>query len=173
MKYALLLYDNPAAWENVDEALGQELYAEYVAVSKDSNAFGGAELAPRGKTVRLQDGDYVVTDGPFAETKEVLSGLHPVEADSEEQALGRAKRTRSTRRSGGPLDARPRRVERWKSGQCARCPWRSPDSRGRVPRALGPVGRHPRPRPRRHRPRRGRGAGGVRDRGRPLAARRG
>jgi hypothetical protein len=108
MKYALLLYDVPDAWQNVDEAEMQELYEAYVAVSRDSNAYGGAELVPgdQAKTVRLRDGEPLVTDGPFAETKEVLSGLYLVEAESEEQALEWAKRIPTVSRMGGAVEVR-------------------------------------------------------------------
>jgi hypothetical protein len=108
MKYALLLYDVPDAWADVDETQMQELYEAYVAVSRDSNAYGGAELAPgaTAKTVRLRDGEPLVTDGPSAETKEVLSGLYLVEADSEEQALEWAKRIPTVSHMGGAVEVR-------------------------------------------------------------------
>jgi hypothetical protein len=108
MKYALLLYDVPSAWEGVDEAQMQELYEAYVAVNRDTNAFGGAELHPAdtAKTVRLREGELLVTDGPFAETKELLSGLYLVEADSEEQALEWASRIPTVSRMGGAVEVR-------------------------------------------------------------------
>jgi hypothetical protein len=108
MKYALLLYDVPDVWQNVGEAEMQELYEAYVAVNRDANAYGGAELAPgaTAKTIRLHDGEPLITDGPFAETKEVLSGLYLVEADSEQQALEWAARIPTVSRMGGAVEVR-------------------------------------------------------------------
>ena len=55
---------------------------------------GGAPLMPeaQGKRIRKRGGKLVVTDGPFAETKEVIGGFFIVEADSKEEALEVASR---------------------------------------------------------------------------------
>ena len=102
MKYALLLYDVPAAWEGIDDEQMQALYEEYAAVARDSNSYGGAELYPArtAKTLRIDDGRPLVTDGPFAETKEFLSGIYLLEATSVEEALEWAKRIPSARMAG-------------------------------------------------------------------------
>ena len=49
----------------------------------------GDQLAPprRARTVRLRDGHRMVTDGPFAETKEAVGGFDLIEADSLEEAV--------------------------------------------------------------------------------------
>jgi hypothetical protein len=49
----------------------------------------GDQLAPprRGKTVRVRDGKKLVTDGPFAETKEVVGGFDIIECGSLEEAV--------------------------------------------------------------------------------------
>ena len=106
MKYALLLYDDPAAWEGMDESHPdwRTLYDEYAAV----DAYGGAELDGSAgvKVVRLQDGRPLVTDGPFAETKEVLSGLYLIEASSEEEAVAVAQTIPTVSRMGGAIEVR-------------------------------------------------------------------
>jgi hypothetical protein len=45
------------------------------------------ELPTTARTVRARNGHTAVTDGPFAETKEILAGFNLIEAESEEQAL--------------------------------------------------------------------------------------
>jgi hypothetical protein len=105
VKYALLLWDVPENWQNVTDDEMQQLYAEYAAVE----SFGGAELHPgtEAKVVTLD----AVTDGPFAETKEVISGLYLIDADSEEEAIATARRIPTVSRMGGAIEVR-RIVER-------------------------------------------------------------
>ena len=58
------------------------------------------------KTVRVKDGETLVTDGPFAETKETLGGYYLVEADSIDEALELAAQIPSAR-LGGSVEVRP------------------------------------------------------------------
>jgi hypothetical protein len=106
MKYALLVYDVPAEWAGVTEEQMGGLMQEYQAVSQESS--GGERLQPvdAAKTVRVKDGASVVTDGPFAETKEHLGGFYLVDADSEQKALELAARIPSAR-MGGAIEVRP------------------------------------------------------------------
>jgi hypothetical protein len=108
MKYALLLYDVPANWADVDEARMGDLHKEYMAASDDPRAYDGAQLHPSdgAKTVRLDGEELLVTDGPFAETKEVLSGFYLVEADSAEEAMEIAQRIPTLSRMGGAIEVR-------------------------------------------------------------------
>jgi hypothetical protein len=108
MKYALLLYDVPANWADVDEARMGELHKEYMAVTEDPRAAGGAQLFPSNaaKTLRLDGEDVLITDGPFAETKEVLSGFYLVEAASPEEAMEIAQRIPTLSRMGGAIEVR-------------------------------------------------------------------
>jgi hypothetical protein len=96
MQFLLLIYDQEARWT----ALKPE---EYGAESLEFGAFGkefagtiksGNALQPTStaKTVRVRDGKSIVTDGPFAETKEQLGGYYLVEArDAAEAAAIGAK----------------------------------------------------------------------------------
>jgi hypothetical protein len=108
MKYALLLWDDPTAWADVTNEQMQALYDEYVAVAQDSQSYGGAELQPAetARTVRVRDGETIVTDGPFAETKEVISGIYLIEADDVDKVLAWAARI-PTARMGGAVEVRP------------------------------------------------------------------
>ena len=109
MKYALLLYDVDENWANVGDEEMRSLYTEYAAVSDEPETYGGAELQPKGtaKTLRMRDGELLVTDGPFAETKEVISGLYLVDAESEERAIELASRIPTLSRMGGVIEVRP------------------------------------------------------------------
>ncbi len=62
--------------------------------------------SPAAKTLRVRDGRRVVTDGPFAETKEQLGGFHIVECRDMEEALTIAARI-PTLRVGGTIEVRP------------------------------------------------------------------
>ena len=118
----------------------------------------------------------IVTDGPFAETKEQLGGYYLLDCKDLDDALAWAKRDPDARRHrGGPAGhglrgARLRGPLERGGGRAvgaARGGRRPP-----VPARVGAGGRHPHPRARRLRPRRGGGAGRVRGGARALAARR-
>ena len=89
MKYLLLVYDIPGEWENVTEEQMAGLYEEYGAVAKHPATLGSAQLKPvdTAKTVRIKNGETLVTDGPFAETKEQLGGYYLVEAKNLDEAI--------------------------------------------------------------------------------------
>jgi hypothetical protein len=107
MQYMLLVYDDPKVWNVSDEDM-PKIYEEYAAVSRDKATKHSAQLQPidTAKTVRVQNGDTLVTDGPFAETKEKLGGYYLVEADSIDDALALAAKIPSAR-LGGSIEVRP------------------------------------------------------------------
>ena len=109
MKYAVLLFDDPAAWENVSESEMGALHAAYMAVTEEPESYGGAQLQPAetAKTLRRLDGKSLVTDGPFTETKEILSGFYLIEADSEARALEIAWKIPTVSQMGGVVEVRP------------------------------------------------------------------
>jgi hypothetical protein len=109
MKYAVLLFDDPAAWENVTESELGALHAQYMAVTEHPESYGGAQLQPAetAKTLRLANGVPVVTDGPFTKSKEILSGFYLIDADSEARALEIAWTIPTVSRMGGAVEIRP------------------------------------------------------------------
>jgi hypothetical protein len=109
MKYAVLLYDDPAQWASVDEGRMATLHAEYMAVTNEPESYGGAQLQPgeTAKTLRMTGGELLVSDGPFTETKEVLSGFYLVDADTEERALELAAKIPTVSQMGGVIEVRP------------------------------------------------------------------
>ena len=108
MQYVLLIYDDPKQWENIEPAQMESIYGEYMAVSQLPNTTGGAQLQPTdtARSVRVKNGETIVTDGPFAETKEALGGFYVIEADSLEEAEQIAARVPSAR-MGGTVEVRP------------------------------------------------------------------
>jgi hypothetical protein len=108
MKYMLLVYDNPESWTDITEEQMQGLYAEYGAVAQNPATAGSGQLKPvdTAKTVRITDGTTLVTDGPFAETKEQLGGYYIVEADSIDDAAKIGAQIPSAR-MGGSVEVRP------------------------------------------------------------------
>ena len=95
MQYALLIYtEEPAEAPPQDEAMAQmEAYNAFGQHITDRGAMkGGEALAPTATatTVRVRDGKTISTDGPFAETKEVLGGFYLVEAADLDEAIGYA-----------------------------------------------------------------------------------
>jgi hypothetical protein len=112
MRYALLIYDDPQAWAEADEASKGAMYAEYEKFSNglvEKGAMrGGEQLAPAtsATTVTMENGKTLTTDGPFAETKEQLGGFFLIECDTLDQALEAAGQIPSVK-YGGKVEVRP------------------------------------------------------------------
>jgi hypothetical protein len=110
MQYMLLIYTDDAEQE-LDEAGLRALYQEYFRLSDDLRSqqklISSEELAPvtTATTVQVRSGDTLVTDGPFAETKETLGGYYLIEADSLDEAIEWAARIPSVR--NGKVEIRP------------------------------------------------------------------
>jgi hypothetical protein len=111
MQYLLLIYDDESQMQSMSEADRGKMYQEYGAFTQEIIASGnfkaGSELHPTSKatTVRLRDGKKLVTDGPFAETKEQLGGFYLVEAADLDEATALAARIPSVR--NGSIEVRP------------------------------------------------------------------
>jgi len=111
MRYILLIYANETDWEAKSPT-------EQKAVITEHNALD-AELVRAGKwktsdalqptrtatTVRLRDGKMLVTDGPYAETKEQLAGFYVVDARDLDDAIAIASRIPPAR--WGSVEVRP------------------------------------------------------------------
>jgi hypothetical protein len=104
MRYALLIYENPGAHEGRPAEERQAITAEYMAMYDDERVKSGAHLKPvESATVVRED---LVTDGPFANTKEIFGGFFLIEADDLDGALEIAKRI-PAQRFGGAVEVRP------------------------------------------------------------------
>ena|SRR5207253_3062579 len=111
MQYLLLIHDDEQRWAAMTEEEQTAIYSEYRVLTADlreSGAFvGGNQLqpAPTAVTVRVRDGEQLVTDGPFAETKEQLGGYYLIDVESLDEALEWAAKIPSARL--GSVEVRP------------------------------------------------------------------
>lgn len=108
MKYALLIYIKPGSFETLSEDEREAVSREYFAIAEHPNCVGGDQLQPveTATTVRQDNGRPLVTDGPFAETKEFLGGYYLFEADDIDPVLEVAGRIPAVR-MGGSIEVRP------------------------------------------------------------------
>jgi hypothetical protein len=103
MQYLLLIYGNEAQMKKQSEAEQKAILSEYgeftQSIAKSGHLRGGNELnvTSTAKTVRVRDKKKLVTDGPFAETKEQLGGYYLVEAKDADEAISIAARIPSAR----------------------------------------------------------------------------
>ena len=106
--YALLIYTDPHAQDGDTDDERAAVTAEYLAIRDDPRVWGGGHLtsAEMASTVRVADGTALVTDGPFADTKEVMAGYYLVEADDLDAAIELAARIPAAR-LGGAIEVRP------------------------------------------------------------------
>ena len=111
MRYLLLIAEEPPT--------GQPSEAEIAATMGDYNAFG-SWLAERGwskggealqdvttaTTISIRDGQRIVTDGPYAETKEQILGFYVIDCDTEDEAV-EITRELGHANPGGAFEVRP------------------------------------------------------------------
>jgi hypothetical protein len=115
MRYALLVYTDQAAWKGISEEEAARLRAEsmprwialFDELGRSDPGVVGKELAAasEAKVVRVRDGERLVTDGPFAETKEQLGGLFLAELPDLDEAMRLAALVPSAEH--GSLEIRP------------------------------------------------------------------
>jgi hypothetical protein len=108
MRYALLIHERRGSYEGLGEDELSALTGEYMALRDDPRIVDGARLKPieTARTVRVQDGETLIADGPFAETKEVFGGYFLMDADDLDSAIDIAARIPATR-MGGVVEIRP------------------------------------------------------------------
>jgi len=111
MQYLLLIYNAESEWDAMSKAETAKMHEEFGAFTQSiiasGNFKGGNQLHPVAKatTVRVKDGKKLVTDGPFAETKEQLGGYYLIEAADLDEATAIAARIPSA--GMGPIEVRP------------------------------------------------------------------
>jgi hypothetical protein len=115
MKYMLLIHQgdtptprDPEAWARLSEEEQKAVYADYQAINQTPGVTPGLALdSPEtATTVRVEDGEKLVTDGPFVATKEALGGFLTFEADDLDAAIELAARIPAAR-MGGAIEVRP------------------------------------------------------------------
>jgi hypothetical protein len=111
MRYLLLCYHDERVWENAGEAARQKAMEEAAEQINELDAngqfLGANPLHPvsTATSVRVRDGKRIVTDGPFAETREQLGGYFLIDAKDLDEAIGIAARLPGAR--VGTMEIRP------------------------------------------------------------------
>ncbi len=108
MQYALVIYAEPGYDEALPGAERAAARAAFSALANDARYVRGAQLQPAetATCVRVAGGRTLMTDGPFADTKEVLGGFCLVEAANLDEAIELAARIPAARH-GGTVEVRP------------------------------------------------------------------
>jgi hypothetical protein len=111
VKYLLTIYGDESSRNDITPEDGAREMAAYGTFTEDLQAagamLGGEGLQPTSTatTVRVRDGETLVTDGPFAETKEQLGGFYLIDVESLDEAIEIASRVPSAR--VGSIEVRP------------------------------------------------------------------
>jgi hypothetical protein len=110
MRYLLQIYPDTATAEfaRLSAQEQEAILSEYMAIGQSPGVIGGDQLQPveTATTVRVQDGETLLTDGPFVDAKEHLGGYLLVEAEDLDAALEIAARIPAAR-MGGAIEVRP------------------------------------------------------------------
>ena len=111
MKYMLTLISEEGGWDDVTPEQMQAEMSRWEAFGKELEQAGafiageGLQESATATTIRIQgDGERVVTDGPFAETKEQVGGFYLLECENLDEAIAWAKKVPL---SGGGIEVRP------------------------------------------------------------------
>jgi hypothetical protein len=115
MRYAMLIYSDQEPWfemteEEAAKASEQSMpkwNALFEELGKADSDFSGKELDDirTAKTVRVRDGEVIVTDGPFAETKEQIGGFFDIKLPDLDTALAYAEKIPTAEH--GSIEVRP------------------------------------------------------------------
>jgi hypothetical protein len=93
VQYLLLINDEEASWEAMPPGSRDAMMAEYMRYTDDLRSRGllvaANQLQPSATatTVSVRNGETIVSDGPFAETKEVLGGYYLIDVDTLDDAI--------------------------------------------------------------------------------------
>ena len=115
MNYILLIHQGTSpvpgteAWERLPEDEQKQVAADYRAVNETRGvtpAAGRMDLPETATTVRVENAETLITDGPFVSVKEALGGYLTFEADDLDAAIDLASRIPAARMGGG-IEVRP------------------------------------------------------------------
>lgn len=111
MRYVLMIYVSEETTMTMNPEDRKDLVQGYTEFHTDVNQRGiwdgGAPLQPisNSTTVRIRDGKTMITDGPFAETKEQLAGIYILHCDNLDEAIEMAKKIPDVKY--GAIEIRP------------------------------------------------------------------
>jgi hypothetical protein len=113
MRYMLLIYGDPGQWANVSPDESGQIMGEYftftqgIVDSKEMVSGDPLQGVETATTVTVKGGDTVTTDGPFAETKEVLGGYYIVDVADLDRAIELAAQLPGAKRGFDKIEVRP------------------------------------------------------------------
>jgi hypothetical protein len=107
MKYLLLIYGPQTSDAAPDEAMNREYrqFTQEILESGEMLAGDALQAVDTATSVRVRDGKRSTTDGPFAETKEVLGGYYYVDVKDLDRAIELAGKIPGARH--GTIEVRP------------------------------------------------------------------
>ena len=111
MQYLLLIYDEEKYWQSWDVKKHEQIIADYrqlIDELKSQGVYLGSERlkeVENATSVQVRNGETMITDGPFAETKEQLGGYFLVECENLDQAIEIASRLPTA--EFGTIEVRP------------------------------------------------------------------
>ena len=92
MQFAVLVYEKPGTYEGLSAAELEQMSREYLEIAQLPGYIGGAQLQSieTASAVRVEGRETLITDGPFANTKEVFGGFYLIEAANYDEAVQRS-----------------------------------------------------------------------------------
>jgi hypothetical protein len=109
MRYMLSIYGDEQRWADATPEQTREALAAYDAFGKEAAeiivAGDGLQPSATATTVRVRDGERMLTDGPFAETREQLGGYYVLECADLDEALAWAAKVPGAH--SGSVEVRP------------------------------------------------------------------
>lgn len=111
MKYMLLLRGDEGQWADTppEELAAQmtqwEVYTDELTKAGAFVSGEGLQPSPTSTTLRVEDGERILTDGPFAETKEQIGGFYVIDCKDLDEAIEWAAKTPTAQR--GSIEIRP------------------------------------------------------------------
>jgi hypothetical protein len=111
MQYMLLIYNDPHGWESMSDAERGEVFNAYGTFTAELQASGkmvagdALQATDTATSVRVRGGETLTTDGPFAETKEVLGGYYLIDVETLDEALDWAAKIPGA--AHGTIEVRP------------------------------------------------------------------
>jgi hypothetical protein len=114
MRYMLLIYSTEKDMARMSQEEAQRISAGHRAVMEETakrGIYGGAEplkSTDSATTIRMKDGKALITDGPFAETKEQLAGYYILDCNDLDEAISWASKIPTACKGGeGCIEIRP------------------------------------------------------------------
>jgi hypothetical protein len=111
MQYALTIYDDQTKWSDLPPDSPRETSEAYARLTEEMRSAGvfrageGLQPATTATTVRVPNGERLVTDGPFAETKEQLGGFYVLDCKDLDEAIEWASKIPTAK--SGCVEVRP------------------------------------------------------------------